>query len=304
MNLLPFGTLPAYKPRHFVPDAVDLGDWAQIAPLFDELERRATQAATAGDLETWLRDWSELSAALDEESSRRYIAMTCHTDNPDAENAYLHFLENVEPHLKTRQFALEKIHVTHPARAALAPERYHILDRDARNRVELFRPENVPLETEESRLCQQYQKLSGALTVTFQGREQTLVQMGRYLEEPDRPLRREAWELVAARRLREAEKFDDIFDQQLKLRARIAQNAGFANYRDHAFRRMGRFDYTPGDCERFHEAVEGEIMPIVRELHAERRRQLNLESLRPWDLAVDPLDRPPLKPFSDASQIL
>ena len=62
-------------------------------------------------LERWLLDWSELNAALDEESSRRYIAMTCHTDNTDAEKAYLHFVENVEPRLKPRQFALEKIYV-------------------------------------------------------------------------------------------------------------------------------------------------------------------------------------------------
>ena len=95
MNLLPFGKLPAYKPRKFVPQAIDLGDWPQIAPLFDQLERRAAGANSAAALEHWLLDWSELSAALDEESSGRYIAMTCHTDNPDAEKAYLHFVENL-----------------------------------------------------------------------------------------------------------------------------------------------------------------------------------------------------------------
>ena len=93
MNLLPFGKLPAHKPRKFVPSAIDLGDWPQIAPLFDQLEKRAAQCQSAADLERWLLDWSELSAALDEEAARRYIAMTCHTDNADAEKAYLHFVE-------------------------------------------------------------------------------------------------------------------------------------------------------------------------------------------------------------------
>ena len=78
-----------------------------------------------------------------------------------------------------------------------------VFDRDVKNHVELFRPENVPLETEEAKLSQQYQKLSGSLTVIFRGEEKTLVQMGRYLEEPDRALRQEAWELVANRRLQE-----------------------------------------------------------------------------------------------------
>ena len=302
MNLLPFGKLPAHKPRKFVPQAIDLGDWPQIAPLFDQLERRAAGANSAAALEHWLLDWSELSAALDEESSRRYIAMTCHTDNPDAEKAYLHFVENVEPQLKPRQFALEKIYIRRAGSCRRSA--FEVFDRDIKNHVELFRPENIPLETEEARLCQQYQKLSGSLTVNFRGEEKTLVQMGRYLEEPDRALRQEAWELVTKRRLQESEKFEDVFDKMLKLRAQMAKNAGFENYRDYTFRRFGRFDYTPEDCARFHDAVEKHVMPVARELQAERRQQLKLEKLRPWDLAVDPLNRPPLKPFTQVGEMV
>jgi oligoendopeptidase F len=304
MNLLPFGKLPAYRPRKFVPHTIDLGDWPQIAPLFEQLEKRAPDCQTTADLECWLLDWSELNAALDEESSRRYIAMTCHTDNPDAEKAYLHFVEQVEPQLKPRQFALEKIYVAHPVRGKLSPERYRVFDRDVKNHVELFHEKNVPLETEDTKLSQQYQKLSGSLTVNFRGEEKTLVQMGRYLEEPDRALRQEAWELVAKRRLLEADKFDGILDSMLKLRTQTAKNAGFDNYRDYAFRRLGRFDYTPEDCGRFHDAVEQHVMPVVRQLQAERRAQLKPDKLRPWDLAVDPLNRPPLKPFDGIDQLI
>ena len=318
MNLLPFGKLPAHRPRAFVPHTIDLGDWPQIAPLFEQLESRAASCKTAAELERWLLDWSELNAALDEESSRRYIAMTCHTDSADAEKAYLHFVENVEPQLKPRQFALENIYVrrrdelhesqnkSKSGTRGIRPSesRYFVFDRDVKNHVELFRPENIPLETGEAKLCQQYQKLSGALTVTFRGEEKTLVQMGRYLEEPDRALRQDAWQTVAERRLQEAGKIDDILDEQIKLRGQIAKNAGFENYRDYAFRRMGRFDYSPDDCGQFHDAVEKHVMPLVHELHAQRRAQLKLEKLRPWDLAVDPLNRPPLKPFKEVGEMV
>jgi oligoendopeptidase F len=304
MNLLPFGKLAAHKPRKFVPQKIDLGDWPQIAPLFGQLENRAQQIKSAAELEKWLLDWSELNAALDEESSRRYIAMTCHTDNADAEKAYLYFVENVEPQLKPRQFALEQIYVAHLLREKLPKQRFQIFDRDVKNHVELFRPENVPLETEEAKLSQQYQKLIGAQTVNFRGEEKTLVQMGRYLEEPDRALRQEAWELVAKRRLQDADKCEEIFDQLISLRTQIARNAGFKNYRDFVFRKMGRFDYTPDDCAKFHDAIEKEIMSVVRELQLQRRAQLKLEKLRPWDLAVDPLNRPPLKPFAQVGEMV
>ena len=267
-------------------------------------KRARWRAPSAADLERWLLDWSELNAALDEESTKRYIAMTCHTDNAEAEKAYLHFVENVEPHLKPRQFKLARTYVGHPLRAQLPNERYQVFDRDTQVQVELFREENVPLETEEARLSQQYQKLSGSLTVQFRGEEKTLIQMGRYLEEPDRPLRQEAWELVANRRLQEAGKFEEIFDALVKLREQIAKNAGYANYRDYAFRKLCRFDYTPADCVAFHQAVEQEIMPVLRELQAERKRQLGVETLRPWDVAVDPLNRPPLRPFEQVEQMV
>src|SRR5665213_987685 len=304
MNLLPFGKLAAAKPRKFVPENIDLGDWPQIAPLFEQLEKRTPQIKATGELEKWLLDWSELNAALDEESSRRYIAMTCHTDNADAEKAYLHFVENVEPQLKPRQFALEKIYVAHPQREKLPKPRFEVFDRDVKNHVELFRPENVALETEEAKLSQQYQKLIGAQTVNFRGEEKTLVQMGRYFEEPDRALRQEAWELVAKRRLQDAEKCEEIFDKLISLRTQIAKNAGFENYRDYAFRQKCRFDYTPADCMQFHNAVEREIVPAVREIQNERKRQLKLEKLRPWDLAVDPQNRAPLKPFGEVGEMV
>src|SRR5579859_6682737 len=231
MDLLPFGTLQPYRAQCFLPEQLDLGDWTQVAPWFDRLETQAQQLRTGPALEQWLLDWSELSAAMEEESTRRYIAMTCHTDNPAAQEAYLHFLENIEPQLKPRQFKLEQLYVVHPARKQLPPQRYEVFARDTKVRVELFRPENVPLETQEAKLSQEYQKLAGSLTVQFQGHERTLVQMGRYLEEPERALRQQAWELVANRRLQEEEKFEDIFQQLFQLRQQIASNAGFANYR-------------------------------------------------------------------------
>ena len=71
MNLLPFDRLPAHSPRGFVPEKMDWGDGSQIASLFEALETNAAKCQSASDFESWLLDWSELYAAVDEESSRR-----------------------------------------------------------------------------------------------------------------------------------------------------------------------------------------------------------------------------------------
>jgi len=304
MKLLPFENLPVHSPRCFVPEHIDLGDWAQIEPLYDQLEARAPQCASVAEFERWILDGGELAAALDEEASKRHIAMTCHTDNAEAEAAHLHFVGQIEPRIKPRRFKLETLYLAHPRRGQLPRPRYTVFDRDTQLRVDLFRPENVALETEDAKLGQQYQKLCGALTVQFRGEERTLTQMGRHLEETDRALRQEAWELVTNRRLQETEKFEAIFEKMLALREEIARNAGFANYLEYAFQMRGRFDYTPADCARFHDAIESEVMPMVRELQADRRKKLGLAALRPWDTTVDPLNRPPLRPFEQVEQMV
>lgn len=304
MNFLPFTDLPPHGARRFVPVTIDLGDWARIAPLFDQLDARASLCRSVGEFERWILDQGELFAALDQEGSQRYIAMTCHTDSPEAEAAYLHFVEKIEPELKPRQFNLAKLFLSHPLRSQLDKRRYEVLDRDTALLVELFREENVPLQTEEAKLGQQYQKLSGSLTVNFRGEEKTLVQMGRFLEEPDRALREEAWTLVAQRRLQVADQIEEQFEALLKVREQIARNAGFPNYLAYAFRAKGRFDYTAEDCRKFHAAVDTEFMPVVRQLQAERKRQLGVASVRPWDTAVDPLNRPPLRPFTEVEDMI
>ena len=294
--------LPREYPRQYVPESLSAGSWAELEPLLDELERRRLDTPEA--LERWLLDRSELTAVVHEEGAIRYIRMTCQTDNPDYEKAYLRFVEEIEPRLKPRFHRLNELYIESPARSQLPRERYFVLDRKIQNSVELFREENVPLETEEEKLGQRYQKITGAMTVHYDGKEQTLQQMARYLEEPKREVRQEAWELIAERRLQDCEQLDEIFDELLAIRQKIAENAGFANYRDYAFRRRERFDYTPEDCERFHQAVERHIVPLMRELQRQRQSKLGVEDLRPWDLNVDPEGKPPLRPFSKADELI
>ena len=303
MSLLPFGTLPPHRPRQFVPVSLDLGDWSAVEPLFRRLESQAALCTSADDLEQWIRDVGELGSVLDEERARRYIAKTCHTTDATAEKSYLQFIEVIDPALKPWVFELAKRFLSHPCRSALPRFRYEVFDRATALQVDLFRPENIPLETEEARLGNEYNKLSGSLTVEFRGEERTLVAMGRFQEEPAREVREEAWRRVAARRLADADQVENLFDQLLAVRHQIARNAGFQDYVGYAFRMRGRFDYTPEDCLRFHDAIEGEVLPLLREVQSDRRIRLGVESLRPWDLAVDPLNRPPLRPFSDPARL-
>jgi oligoendopeptidase F len=84
----------------------------------------------------------------------------------------------------------------------------------------------------------------------------------------------------------------------------MAANAGFRTYRDFAWARLRRFDYTPEQCLEFHTAIESEVLPVVREINQRRRAMLGVETLRPWDLEVDPSLRAPLRPFTTTAELM
>ena len=58
----------------------------------------------------------------------------------------------------------------------------------------------------------------------------------------------------------------------------MAQQAGLQNYRDYKFVDLDRFDYTPEDCQHFHESVRTAIVPVLDTLFAERKAALNLDT--------------------------
>ena len=90
----------------------------------------------------------------------------------------------------------------------------------------------------------------------------------------------------------------------ISLRQKIAQNAGFDNYRDYKFAAMGRFDYTPSDCYDFHSSIALEITPIINQIDLERKEKLGLESYKPWDSSVDAAGKEPLKPFYGGAELI
>ena len=161
MALLDPASLPHDFPRSFVPAQANLGDWPTVEKLFSSLEQRPLSSRQ--NLERWLKDLGEFEDSLDEEGSIRYVRMTCATDNPQTEQAYLDFLQNISEPSKSRFFTLLKKYWDCPYRAELPPENFNPFNRSVENQLAFYREENIPLETEIEKFSQQYQKLSGTL---------------------------------------------------------------------------------------------------------------------------------------------
>jgi oligoendopeptidase F len=142
------------------------------------------------------------------------------------------------------------------------------------------------------------------MTIEIDGKELTLQQAAVKLQSIDRKLREEVYNKISLRRLADREKLDDLFTLLVRLRDEIARNADFANFRDYMFASMGRFDYEPQDCFDFHESIRSEVVPLLNEQAADRKKNLSFATLKPWDKAVDILGRQALVPFTNSNELV
>jgi oligoendopeptidase F len=289
------------KPRKYIPAQLEI-KWETLEPFYQELSTRTINSVE--ELEHWLHDRSELEAALEEDFAWRYIRMTCDTASEELLANFQYFATEIEPKIAPFNNQLNKKLVDSEYFSKLDQDKYFIYLRGVKKALELFREENIPVQTQIQVEQQKYQSITGAMSVIIDDKEFTLEQAGALMKDTDRSKRQEVWEKITARRLQERQPLNELFDLLLVLRHKVSLNAGFENFRDYMFQALGRFDYTPQDCYAFHEAIETEIVPILREQAHKRQEALGLNTLKPWDMDVDITGKPALKPFTDGADLV
>jgi oligoendopeptidase F len=269
--------------------------WDEISPYYQNIENLSLNTT---NLKDWLTDWSHLSASVAELYARLTVATTRNTADEEAKQRLERFLDEIFPKaMQAEQNLKHKL-----LDSGLEPEGFDIPLRNMRTEAALFRETNLPLLAEEQKLNTQYDVIIGAQTVTWEGSELTLPQISRVYQDPDRSRRERAWRLAAERQLSDREAIHSLWAKHLALRQQISGNAGL-DYRTYRWRQYLRFDYTPQDCRQFHDAIEQVVVPAARRIYDRRRLRLGFEALRPWDLEVDPFNRPALSPFKEVDEL-
>lgn len=288
--------------RTYLPEDFKVTTWDALAPYLTELKDR--EINNADNLTQWMKDRSEVESVLSEDMAWRYIKMTCDTANEELVKSYQDFVQNISPKVAPLDNELNLKLYNHPNFKELDTKRFHIYLRGLSREIEMFREENIPLFTELQMKSQEYGAISGAQTIEHNGEELTLQQAAVLLKDGDRELRKSVYLKIGDRRLQDKDKLNEIFNDLVSKRHQVALNAGYKNYRDYKHDAMGRFDYTPQDCFAFHQSIKQHVVPLMDEFHKERKAQLGVDTLKPWDLAVDPEGKAPLKPFIGGEDLL
>ena len=289
------------KPKRvYFNENLNISSWREVENVAEEM--KAQRIGSPEELIRFIQKYGELENIVSEEAARRYIDMTRYADDEEKGKAFHTFYSSVVSRLKPYDFVIKKKIFEHPSFRELPEKEYGHLKKIFENDMALFREENIPLQVKEAELSTRYGSVNSKITAVFDGEEKTLSQLGVYQKDPNRAKREKAWRVKMEAFGKAKEELDSLFDQLKEIRIQQALNAGFDNYRDYKHQELGRFTYTPQEILDFHDAVEHEVIPFLKELNEKRKAALSISSVRPWDVAVD-LDGKALKPFSDSEEL-
>ncbi|PDZ46943.1 M3 family oligoendopeptidase [Bacillus wiedmannii] len=256
------------------------------------------------ELENWLIKQSTVIWEIEEQLRSHYIAFQCNTNNKKIKDTFEYDQQYVRPLLKRFQNSFDNKYLESSFRMELDPKTYSLLDKKIKNAQTLFCEKNIDLEVNEDKLVTEYFEITGDLTALWNGEEKTITELQSYLQDPDRHIRKKAKTLISEKFLFVEDTLQHILNELIVIRHEKAKNIQLHNYRDYMFKKHERFDYTPEDCYELAESIRKHVVPLIDKIFNEKKSELQVGSLRPWDLKATAPNQKVLKPIEDASDLV
>lgn len=213
------------------------------------------------------------------------IAYIRHTINTKDEfyNAENDYMDEIGPKLQELTHRVNTALLESPYRAELEQHYGALMFKNLEIAARSFSPAIVELMQEENKLVSEYQNLYASATVEFDGKTMPLPLLGPYKQDPDRAVRKAAYEADAKFFDSHREELDTLYDKLVKVRDAQAKKMGLPNYIPLGYDRMGRNCYTAKDVAAFRDQIAEDMVPIVAKVKEAQRRRIGVEKLAFYD---------------------
>lgn len=283
-------------------NSIDIINVLELENTLSTLENEVISSKL--ELENWLKKQSTFIWEIEEQLRSHYIAFQCNTDNKKIKDTFEYDQQYVRPLLKRYQNSFDNKYLESPFRMELDPKTYSLLDKKIKNAQILFSEKNIDLEVGEDKLVTEYFEITGGLTALWDGEEKTITELQSYLQDPDRHIRKKAKTLISEKFLSVEDTLQNILNELIVIRHQKAKNIHLDNYRDYMFKKHERFDYTAEDCYELAESIRKHVVPLIDKIFHEKKSELQVDSLRPWDLKATAPNQKALKPIENANDLI
>lgn len=193
------------------------------------------------------------------------------------------FFDQNNPSISALTTKYYKLLLASPFREALKVKCGQQLFVIAELSIKTFKPVILEDLKSENSLTSEYVKIKAKAKIDFRGKKYTIPALNPFEISQDRSTRKEAtyakWKFFETH----AEKIEDIYDRQVKLRHQIAQKLGYKNFIELGYARMLRSDYTPEMVANFRKQVQDHIVPIASELFERQRKRIGVDQIKFYD---------------------
>ena len=259
-------------------------DFQALQKEIESLAHGAEKAASADELYAKIKALGEITGDAETMSTVAYVRSTVDS-NDEFYEAEMKYLNSEEPKLIPVMLAFKKAVLASPFRAEVEKKIGNQYFRDLENDVRLQDEKLVEDLVKESDLRDEYSKLIAGCKTTYRGVECNFYGLLKFMEDPDREVRKGAF-LEWARLYEEAApRLDAIYSELVALRIGMAKKMGYENYIDYRYLERGRFDYTKEDVARFRDQVRDVVVPVCEKLAEEQRKNIGVDKLRFYDEA-------------------
>ncbi len=294
---------PKYQRKHLQPDTT-YDTWTSLQDYANQLSTRHINSVE--NLELFLEQMNELDVVVGEQHAWNYIKLVQYTNDERLKEKKQKFEKDVWEKYELAKGKLRQKLLTSPFLSELIERRPELQFMMQEMQVEqrTFSEKNTAIESEISKLVDEHNALVASMRVTIEGEEMSMLPAFQKLKNPDRNIRKAAHLAIQKRRDEVTPKFYVIFDKMMKLRCKIAHNAGYENFRDYMWDKRKKIYYSPEDAEKFCHAIRDYIMPVYKDTLEKRRTHLGLDKLMTWDLRVDLGTDKPTVFFKDDKDLL
>lgn len=163
-------------------------------------------------------------------------------------------------------------------------------------RLELttFSSEIIEDLQEENKLCSKYSKLIASAKIPFDDKILNLSQFAPYSTSKDRKTRKMAEEATSNFFKENEQEFDEIYDELVKVRTKMAKKLGYENYVKLGYARLGRTDYDSKMVEGYRKQIYEDLVPLVSQMAKEKSERLNIKDMKSYDFNLEFLSGNPL----------
>ena len=149
--------------------------------------------------------------------------------------------------------------------------------------LKTFDPKIKKMLKEETVLRNRYTKLTAGAQINYEGKKYNLAGLGPFHSSRERSVRRNSYHARFDWFSKNSAELDEIYDNLVKLRHRMATELGYKNFVQLGYMRMGRSDYGPEDVAKFRKQIVKNVVPVVKTLHAKKKVILGLDSIYFYD---------------------